>query len=199
MYATVHQFRRDAATESGDWGRDLTAALHPGPAPLGTCVLGQVAGVLGAAVAFWPDAATAAEAAARTTTGPTWLDTDVYEVASVESAAGAPRYAQINRFDGPRDEAQVRAEDYAGRERLWPAARQVPGIGPAFVLRAEDGAGLMIGFAESVAAIEAVQRAVMATELLPGEDLALLTGPDRIDLHRVIHEALPTTISGGIR
>ncbi|MGW4489360.1 hypothetical protein ACWEOE_36675 [Amycolatopsis sp. NPDC004368] len=200
MYATVHQFRRETAAENGDWGRALTAALHPGPAPLGACVLGQVAGVLGAAVAFWPDAATAAEAATHTVPGTTWLDTDVYEVVSAESAPGAPRYAQATRFDGPRDAARVRAEDFAGRERVWPAARQVPGIGAVFVLRAEDGAGLVLGFAESVEAIEAVQKAVQRTELLPGEDPALLTGPDRIDLHRVVHEVLPaTTTTGGTR
>ncbi|MET7999153.1 hypothetical protein ABZU76_50635 [Amycolatopsis sp. NPDC005232] len=197
MYATVHQFRRNTADESGDWGRALAAQLHPGPAPLGGCVLGQVAGVLGAAVAFWPDAAWADEAAAHTRPGTTWLDTDVYEVVSAEFAPGAPNYAQASRFAGPRDEAQVRAEDFAGRERLWPAARQVPGIGPVFVLRAEDGAGLVLGFAESVAAIEAVQKAVLSTELLPDEDPALLTGPERIDLHRVFHHTLPASVTTG--
>ena len=33
--------------------------------------------------------------------------------------------------------------------------------------------------------------AIMGTELLPGEDPALLPGPDRVDLHRVLHAALP--------
>lgn len=200
MYATVHQFRRSTAGENGDWGPALAADLHHDAAPLGECVLGQVAGLHGAAVAFWPDAASAAEAAAHTAPGPTWLDTDVFEVVEAESASGAPRYAQANWFAGPRDEARVRAEHFAGTARLWPAARQVPGIGPLFVLRGADGATLVLGFAESVAAIEAVQRAVLATELLPGEDPALLTGPDRIDLHRVFHEALPATVTpGGIR
>ncbi len=43
----------------------------------------------------------------------------------------------------------------------------------------------------SMATIEAVQDAIMATELLPGEDPALLPGPDRVDVHRVSHAALP--------
>ncbi|MFI5607944.1 hypothetical protein [Amycolatopsis sp. NPDC051903] len=41
---------------------------------------------------------------------------------------------------------------------------------------------------------------MLATELLPGEDPALLTGPDRIDLHRVVHQTLPTHVTlGGTR
>ncbi|QRP43673.1 hypothetical protein [Amycolatopsis sp. FDAARGOS 1241] len=200
MYATVHQFRRATAGESDGWGPALAADLHHDPAPLGGCVLGQVAGVHGAAVAFWPDAAAAAEASAHTATGPTWLDTDVFDVVQAEFAPGAPRYAQATWFAGPRDAARVRAESFAGTQRVWPAARQVPGAGPVFVLRGADGAALVLGFAESVTAIEAIQRAVLATELLPGEDLALLTGPDRIDLHRVFHDALPADVTlGGTR
>jgi hypothetical protein len=36
-----------------------------------------------------------------------------------------------------------------------------------------------------------MQQAIMSTDLLPGEDPALLPGPDRVDLHRVLHAALP--------
>ena len=31
----------------------------------------------------------------------------------------------------------------------------------------------------------------MSTELLPGEDPALLTGPDRIGFYRLVHADLP--------
>ena len=36
-----------------------------------------------------------------------------------------------------------------------------------------------------VETIDAAQRAALSTELLPGEDLALLGGPDRIDIGAV--------------
>jgi hypothetical protein len=177
MYATVHQFRGPL----GD--------LHPGA--LGTCTLSQVGGLSGAVLAFWPDAAAAAEA--RQPAGTTWLDTGVYEVADVRTASAEPRFAQLSWFDGPRTADQTAAERRAGTERIWPAVRDIEGIGPSYVLTAEDRATVIIGFAASIEVIETVQRTIMSTELLPGEDAALLPGPDRIDLHRVLHADLPET------
>jgi hypothetical protein len=47
--------------------------------------------------------------------------------------------------------------------------------------------------ADSQQALLDVQKAIMSTELLPGEDPALLTGPDRIELYPVIgvHDVNP--------
>lgn len=179
MHATVHQFR----------GR-------PGPADLGRGALGagtltQVAGLTGAVVTFWPDATTAAEAAALRPAGTTWLDTGVYRVAEVQSASDAAAYAQITWFDGPRGADQSAAEMRAGRERVWPAVRDLDGVGTTYVLMAEDRALVVVSFAASIETIEATHQAISATELLPGEDPALLPGPDRVDLHRVLHAALP--------
>jgi len=41
----------------------------------------------------------------------------------------------------------------------------------------------------------------MATELLPGEDPALLPGPDRIELYpvRLVHDVAPAGQAGGSR
>jgi len=36
-----------------------------------------------------------------------------------------------------------------------------------------------------VETLDAIARAVMSTELMPGEDPALLPGPDRIEIHHV--------------
>jgi hypothetical protein len=41
----------------------------------------------------------------------------------------------------------------------------------------------------SVEALEDAQREVLSSELLPGEDPALLPGPDRVDLYRVMSTA----------
>jgi hypothetical protein len=177
MYATVHQFR-------GSLG-DLL------PGSLGTCTLSQVGGLTGAVVAFWPDASSAA--AARQPAGTTWLDTGVYEVTDVRTVGAEPHFAQLSWFDGPRTEDQVAAERRAGTERIWPAVRDIDGVGASYVLTAEDRATVIVGFAASIEVIETVQRTIMSTELLPGEDPALLPGPDRIDLHRVLHADLPET------
>jgi hypothetical protein len=43
----------------------------------------------------------------------------------------------------------------------------------------------VVHLAESVEALEAAARAVNASALLPDEDPALLTGPDRSEVYRV--------------
>jgi hypothetical protein len=47
--------------------------------------------------------------------------------------------------------------------------------------------------AESMDAFDAAAQAIMSTELLPGEDPALLGGPDRISFYRLVHADLPIT------
>ena len=60
-------------------------------------------------------------------------------------------------------------------------------------LRAADNAYLVVILAESMDTFDAAQQAIMSTELLPGEDPALLTGPDRISFYRLVHADLPIT------
>ncbi|MEU4248179.1 hypothetical protein AB0F15_12265 [Amycolatopsis sp. NPDC026612] len=179
MHAAIHQFRSPLGAH------DLGAGA------LGAATLAQLAGQAGAVVTFWSDAAAAEVAAARRPAGTTWLDTGVYRVAEVQPASAAAAYAQITWFDGPRGADQSAAELRAGRERIWPAVRDLDGIGSSYVLVAADRSLVVIGFTASVGTIEAAQAAIMSTELLPGEDPALLPGPDRVDLHRVLHAALP--------
>ena len=47
--------------------------------------------------------------------------------------------------------------------------------------------------AESMDVFDAASQAIMSTELLPGEDPALLGGPDRISFYRLVHADLPIT------
>ena len=53
------------------------------------------------------------------------------------------------------------------------------------MLRGPQFASVVCTLATSVAALDAITQAVMATGLLPGEDAALLPGPDRIQTHQV--------------
>jgi hypothetical protein len=198
MYATVHQFRRILAREGEGWGRMLAAGLHARPGCLGACTLAQVAGATGVVVTFWPDhdGATAA-AGSPPASGWTWFDTGVYQVAFTGSASGAAKFAQATWFDGPRRRELAEAELRAGRDRIWPVAREIDGVGCCYLLQADDRACLVLGFADRIETIEAVQKAAMGTELLPGEDVALLPGPDRIDLHHVSYAALPALTAAG--
>jgi hypothetical protein len=169
--------------------------LHEGQRPVASCALAQLAGSSGAVVTLWKHREEADSAADRRVPGPvTWLDSGSYEVVAVQDGVAAgqpPSYAQLTWFDGPRSAEQVAADDRAGRERIWPAVRAVDGSVGAWILRADGLGMLVLGLAISVGTLEEVQRAIMGTELLPGEDPALLTGPDRQDIHRVLFAELP--------
>ena len=107
------------------------------------------------------------------------------------AAAQAPTYARLVRFDGPRAPEQAAAEDLAGRQRIWPAIRGLSGLVGIYVLRGSDLSSVIVTLATSVETLGAAQRAVMATELTPGEDPALLPGPDRVEIHRITGRHLP--------
>jgi len=103
------------------------------------------------------------------------------------TGAGPARYMQVITFDGPRSPEWAAAEDYAATHRLWPATRDIPRMVRFLRLRADDNASLVVVLAESADAIDEGIRAVMSTTLLPDEDPALLTPPDRIGIYRLMH------------
>jgi len=69
---------------------------------------------------------------------------------------------------------------------------------------AEDAPGLrasvafVITLATSVEALDATARTVMSTELMPGEDPALLSGPDRIEIHHVTGYHVPSHLPSSL-
>jgi hypothetical protein len=87
-------------------------------------------------------------------------------------------------FDGPRSEAAVQASQRAGRERIDPLVASHPGLRAGLLggVRAggPDGAEVVLVLAEDDAALDLLAQVVTTSELLPGEDPALLTGPDRV-------------------
>jgi len=95
-------------------------------------------------------------------------------------------YAQLTYFDGPRTPEQLAAQDFAGRERIQPAISKLGHRFNVYILRRDDGSTVVVSIADSKDALLDAQKAIMSTELLPGEDPVLLPGPDRIDLYPVI-------------
>lgn len=104
-------------------------------------------------------------------------------------------HAQLTYFDSPRSAAEVAAADFAGRERIEPSVAHLPGVLATYVLRRDDGSGLVVTLADSEATLIRAGKVVMSTELLPGEDPALLRGPDRIEILAV---AAPATLETGV-
>jgi len=107
-------------------------------------------------------------------------------------------YAQLTYFDGPRTPQQTAASDFAGRERITPAVSKLGYPFHVYLLRRQDGAEVVLTIAESEQALLDAQKAIMGTGLLPGEDPALLPGPDRIELYPVsdVHDINPASEKG---
>ena len=95
-------------------------------------------------------------------------------------------YAQLTYFDGPRTPEQLAAADFVGRERIRPALSTLGHAIRVYRLRRGDGSEVVISIADSEQVLLDAQKAIISTELLPGEDPALLPGPDRIELYPVI-------------
>ena len=93
-------------------------------------------------------------------------------------------HVQVMMFDGPRSAEAVAAADRAGRERITPLVDAHPALREGLLggLRcvAPDGAECVVVLARDEAALDTLGRVVLSSELLPGEDPALLTGPDRV-------------------
>jgi hypothetical protein len=93
-------------------------------------------------------------------------------------------HVQIMIFDGPRSEAAVEASERAGRERIDPLVSSHPELRHRLLggVRAvgPDGAECVVVLADDADALDLMAQVVMTSELLPGEDPALLTGPDRV-------------------
>lgn len=99
-------------------------------------------------------------------------------------------YAQIVYFDGPRSAELIAAADRAGRERVTPAVMADPSMAAehvaTWVLRQPDGTELVIVITRTAEALDRGREIIMNTELLPGEDPALLPGPDRVQRYEVV-------------
>jgi hypothetical protein len=97
-----------------------------------------------------------------------------------------PAAANVLYFDGPATDAAFAAADFAYRERIAPAFRVAPGAVRSLVLfDPVRRATVVVSTAVDAPALEALGQAIGGQELLPGEDVALLPGPDRVGFHPV--------------
>jgi len=167
---------------------------HPGFQ--GVHLMRQIGSRQGLSVTLWDSREDAGAASDRTEQvmgpRPFTLDFDeVYDVLAVTPGLAAidkATVAQVTGFDGPRSAAQVHAMRRAGEERIRPVVEHVHGHAATYVLcHPVDSAIVVITLATSIDALNGIADAVLSTSLLPGEDPALLTGPDRIELYT--HEA----------
>ena len=161
-----------------EWVDEALAGANAAGTPLGALIGRPLAPGEGIMLVGWPDG------------GP-----GQYHVIETRSGRGRgpARYMQIVEFSGPRSEDWVAAEQRAADGRLGPATEGIDGIVSVVRLRAADNAYLVVVLAETMDAFDLASQAIMSTELLPGEDPALLGGPDRISFYRLVHADLPIT------
>jgi hypothetical protein len=107
-------------------------------------------------------------------------------------------YAQALWFDGPRSAEVVAAHERAGLERIEPAISAHPELMDELVatlaMRRPDGGELIVTIMETESALDRATAVIMSTELLPGEDPALLTNPDRVERYEVLHTMLGKSV-----
>jgi hypothetical protein len=176
---------------------DLGTSMAGQPGLLGCLTFRQLAGPAAVCLTLWDTEASAAgcpgpDAGLAPPVG------EIYQVTDTEeglAAAQAPAYARLMYFDGPRAPEQAAAADLAGRQRIWPAIRGLSGLAGVYILRGSDLSSVVVTLATSVETLDAAQRAAMATELTPGEDPALLPGPDRVEIHHVTGHHLPAAMT----
>jgi hypothetical protein len=98
--------------------------------------------------------------------------------------------AQVMQFDGPRSPEMLAAADRAGNDRLRPIMLAHPKMREELVavvvLRQEDGSEQVILIVRSADGLQLARDLVTSSELLPGEDAALLPGPDRMEVFDVV-------------
>jgi hypothetical protein len=176
------------------WETDLLAGA---PGRSGALVSrgfsGTAAGLAGSLITIWPDSGHRHPEQPSGTGAVTLGRATQYSLLRHDDTAnpGTPGYLQLTAFDGPRPPEWTATFELGARERIWPVLRAVPGITSALICRGADGSALALTLATSIEALEAALTAIMRTELLPGEDPALLTGPDRVDVQRLVHHDLP--------
>lgn len=154
--------------------------LTEGPTPVLVRRLGSPSGQPAATFAVWQSERDAQAGAPGATA---WT---VVDRAQGRSASEQPTAVQVTWFDGPRSPEQTAADQRAGRERIWPAVRDVEGLVDVFILVHPRAGMAAINAVTDPAHLEVMQRRIMSSELLPGEDPALLRGPDRVEVVRVL-------------
>ena len=184
MFATVHPYQRPAGAATDPQAVVRTAL--PGAAdPAGAIVVDHQDGDDGTVVALWPD-----EAQAPAGTRAHHLTDRLDGVA----AGRTPLFAQLTWVNGSGDPAVAAAAERGGRERIHPAVRDVEGLVGVLVFRSADDRIVVVAMATGSETHTEIQARIMRAPLLPGEDPALLPGPDRVEIGRILRADVPAEV-----
>jgi hypothetical protein len=121
--------------------------------------------------------------------GGTVVRDEVFEVLH-DITGGSPdapaAAAAVLDFDGPISDAVFAAAERGFTDRIMPILTTLSGCVRVLVLwQPATGAQVVVNLTDSLEALSACERAITSSELLPGEDPALLPGPDRVCIQTV--------------
>lgn len=157
-------------------------------------------------LSLWPsaEAASSARAALAPAAGGTVVRDEVYEVlhdiAGGAPAGARPAAAALLDFDGPISHAVFAAAERGFHDRIRPLLAGLTGCIRGIVLWQPDtGAQVVVNVTDSLEALGASERAINSAPLLPGEDPALLPGPDRVSVQTVRFASRPSISEGALR
>ncbi|WP_330475344.1 hypothetical protein [Terrabacter sp. C0L_2] len=98
-------------------------------------------------------------------------------------------HAQLVIFDGPQSPELLAAAELADSQRIRPLVESHPQIRDDIVarydLRQPDGGRAMLTVTGSEATLDAMTELIMTSNLVPGEDPALLPGASRAERYTV--------------
>lgn len=103
-------------------------------------------------------------------------------------------HAQLVIFDGPQSPELLAAADFADSRRIRPlietSSRIRDDIVARYDLRQPNGGRAILVVTGSETTLDAITELIMTSELLPGEDPALLPGPSRAERYTVAESIL---------
>lgn len=103
------------------------------------------------------------------------------------SAASRAAVASVVTFSGPLSQAMKDAGDRADRDRIGPAMASRPGgVRVLRLWQPDRRRQLVVVLAVDQATLEGSFRTISSMQLLPGEDPALLPGPDHVEIFEVL-------------
>lgn len=113
---------------------------------------------------------------------------EVYEVEADQAGSSdqPPTVATVLTFAGPISPAHKAAAEFAGQQRIAPVMAVQPGLVRVLVLwNADRRSQVVVLLFASLAELETAGKLVATMDLLPGEDPALLSDPDTMEIYRV--------------
>jgi hypothetical protein len=184
MYATLHH---PLTTPDPDPLRPLRAR----PALIAAYCLDAVPAGGRTIFALWQDAESAAGSAgvfgAGAADAAPFTALEIDNSWPFQSADSEPGAAGLLWFSGPISPAGRSAAQFAAQHRVLPALTgRCPGLVHGWALwDSAQRSGIVVTLATSLEAMAGTRAVVSATSLLPGEDPALLPGPDRGEVYLV--------------